>query len=98
MKCNLGATGLRCKRRNCDPMRTYDALPAPLRGWLAQAALPWSPASARRVWARACASGHTPQEALRALSRAEERTLAREKKRPGGAPERWAAETGVQRT
>jgi hypothetical protein len=79
MNRNLGATTLRRKRRADDPMRSYDALPAPLRRWLSQAALPWSPASARRVWARACARGLGPQDALEALARAEQRTLARDR-------------------
>jgi len=79
MNRNLGATTLRRKRRADDPMRSYDALPAPLRRWLSQAALPWSPASARRVWARARAAGLGPQDALQALARAEERTLARDR-------------------
>ncbi|MDF1873771.1 DUF6525 family protein [Vannielia sp.] len=75
---NLGATSLPRKRRPHDPMRSYDALPAPLRAWLAKAALPWSPASARRLWKRAKAEGHDTQAALQLLSRAEERTLARD--------------------
>lgn len=79
MNRNLGATTLRRKRRADDPMRSYDALPAPLRRWLSQAALPWSPASVRRVWARARAAGLDPQGALQALARAEERTLARDR-------------------
>ena len=76
---NLGSTSLRRKRRNADPMRSYDALPAPLRNWLAQAALPWSPTSARRVWNRACAKGLSPDDALSVLSQAEARTLARDR-------------------
>ena len=76
---NLGATSLRRKSRSADPMRRYDALPGPLRRWLAQANLPWSPASAQRVWARARAKGLGPEDALAALTRAEERTLARDR-------------------
>ncbi|MEM6934384.1 MAG: DUF6525 family protein [Pseudomonadota bacterium] len=76
---NLGSTSLKCKRRSADPMRSYDALPAPLRHWLAQAALPWSPMSARRVWNRACAKGLSPEDALSVLSQAEARTLARDR-------------------
>ncbi|MEL6620570.1 MAG: DUF6525 family protein [Pseudomonadota bacterium] len=76
---NLGATTLRRKRRSADPMRSFDALPAPLRRWLAQANLPWSPASVRRIWNRACARGLTPEDALSILSRAEARTLARDR-------------------
>ncbi|MEC9104487.1 MAG: DUF6525 family protein, partial [Pseudomonadota bacterium] len=37
------ATTLRRRRRPADPMQAYDALPRPLRAWMAQAALPWSP-------------------------------------------------------
>lgn len=76
---NLGATSLRRKNRAADPMRSYDALPVPLRRWLAQANLPWSPASARRVWTRARAKGLDPEDALVALTKAEERTLARDR-------------------
>ncbi|MEL6887578.1 MAG: DUF6525 family protein [Pseudomonadota bacterium] len=76
---NLGATTLRRTRRSSDPMRSYDALPVPLRQWLSQAALPWSPASARRLWTRALACGLTPQDAQDVLARAEARTLARER-------------------
>ncbi|WP_415405264.1 DUF6525 family protein [Tateyamaria sp. SN3-11] len=60
-------------------MRSYDALPAPLRNWLAQATLPWSPASARRVWNRACAKGLSAEDALSLMSQAEARTLARDR-------------------
>ena len=77
---NLGATSLRRKRHARDPMRSFDALPAPLRRWLAQAALPWSPASAQNIWARARAKGHSAEEALRLLHQAEASTLAREKR------------------
>lgn len=59
-------------------MHAYDALPGPLRHWLAQAALPWSPASARRVWTRARAKGASVEDALRSLARAEMKTLARD--------------------
>lgn len=76
---NLGATTLRGKRRNRDPMKTYDALPEPLRRWLAEASLPWSPESASRVWERARARGCNINETLQSLSQAEWRTLARDK-------------------
>lgn len=33
-------------------MQTYDNLPQPLRRWLAQACLPWSPSSALKIWNR----------------------------------------------
>lgn len=79
MSRNLGATSLRRKSRSADPMRSYDALPVPLRRWLADAHLPWSPASARRVWTRARARGLGPEDALAVLTKAEERTLARDR-------------------
>ena len=78
MNRNLGATTLRRKRRSADPMQSYDALPAPLRHWLSQAALPWSPTSAQRIWKRARANGQSDQDALHALSHAEARPLARD--------------------
>lgn len=79
MNRNLGKTSLRRKKREGNPMHSYDALPAPLRHWLSQAALPWSPASARRLWAKASAKGLGPQDALQALSHAEQRTLSRDR-------------------
>ncbi len=59
-------------------MQAYDALPAPLRQWLGQAALPWSPVSARRLWQRAHAQGLSVEQTLASLSQAEARTLARD--------------------
>ena len=82
MNGNLGQSSLARKRRSIDPMRAYDELPAPLRRWLAEAALPWSAASARRIWAKSRARGLTPEETHRSLSRAEARTLARDQSMP----------------
>ena len=76
---NLGDTSLRQRRRSGDPMRSYDALPAPLRRWLSQAALPWSPRSARKIWTRARATGLSDDEALALLHRAEAKTLSRDR-------------------
>ena len=61
-------------------MATYDGLPTPLRKWLSEAALPWSPASARRIWLKSKAKGLTPEETLLSLSQAEARTLARDRR------------------
>jgi hypothetical protein len=71
-------TGLPLRRREGCSMAAYDRLPAPLRRWLAGAALPWSPASALRLWQRALARGEAPEAAL---ARAEARTLARDRGR-----------------
>nr|WP_256368339.1 DUF6525 family protein [Mangrovicoccus sp. HB161399] len=72
----MGETGLRRRRRQGDPMRDYDALPAPVRKWLAGAARPWSPASCRRIWARH--RKHGIAAVLARLDRAEMSALARD--------------------
>ncbi|AXI56883.1 DUF6525 family protein [Sulfitobacter sp. JL08] len=79
MSGNLGTTTLKRRRRPDDHMRAYDALPADLRSWLADAVLPWSPASCRRVWDRARRKGLSTEDALCLLSRTECNTLARER-------------------
>lgn len=78
MSRNLGQCSLRRKRRTGNPMEAFDGLPAPVRQWVAQAALPWSPASVRRIWTRSQAKGLSEDEALLSLARAEARTLARD--------------------
>ncbi|WP_276617454.1 DUF6525 family protein [Qingshengfaniella alkalisoli] len=40
------------RRRRANSMASFDGLPPELRRWLAQAALPWSAHSARRLWRR----------------------------------------------
>lgn len=79
MSRNLGQCGLRRTRHSGDPMAAYDGLPAPLRQWLSEAALPWSPTSVRRIWSKSRAKGLSPQETLDSLSQAEARTLARDR-------------------
>jgi hypothetical protein len=68
------------KRRNrSHPMRSYDALPAELRQWLAAAILPWSAASVLKVWQRALkASRGNRAAALVRLSDVERRLLERD--------------------
>ena len=75
MRRNLGDTGLRRRRRAVDPMQEFDRLPQPLRAWLAQAALPWSPTSARRLWVRAIGKGHSVDETLAMIAAIEARRL-----------------------
>ena len=79
MNRNLGQCSLRRKRRFGDPMDAFDGLPAPVRQWVAQAALPWSPASVRRIWSKSRAKGLSDAEALLSLAQAEARTLARDR-------------------
>lgn len=75
---NLGVTRLTRRRRAQDPMRAFDSLPPPLRRWLSEAALPWSPASCRRIWKRAQSRGESIESALARLDHAQHQTLARD--------------------
>jgi hypothetical protein len=78
------ATSLK-RRSHGDPMRSYDALPADLRQWLADAMLPWSPASVRRAWLRAIREARGDLGAARAaLSALERRRLERDVSRIWG--------------
>lgn len=77
----------RLKTRRCPlPMDRYDRLPPELRRWLAGAALPWSPASALKLWTRICKDCGTDSDAIRQrLDRAEARMLAKDAARIWGA-------------
>jgi hypothetical protein len=79
MKRNLGQCSLRRRKRAGDPMDAFDSLPQPVGQWVAQAALPWSPASVRRIWSKSRARGLSDDEALLSLAQAEARTLARDR-------------------
>lgn len=76
---NLGATALRAKARQGDPMRAYDSLPPELRAWVAGAALPWSPQSCLRLWRQALRDEGCPERARQRLDRAEAACLARDR-------------------
>jgi len=72
-------SGFSRRARAARGLSDYDSLPAPLRRWLAQAALPWSVRSARRLWDRAMAeSGGDVARAVARLDAAEARQLSRE--------------------
>ncbi|EEE36883.1 hypothetical protein RKLH11_718 [Rhodobacteraceae bacterium KLH11] len=58
-------------------MRDYDALPSGLRCWLASACLPWSPASALRIWKQAGGSAD-PAAALSKLDAIEQSMLQKD--------------------
>jgi len=76
---NLGSTTLKKRNRAADPMKTYDALPQPLRGWLAEAVLPWSPKSCKRIWDKAQRNGLSIDDAILTLTEAEQKTLSRDR-------------------
>jgi hypothetical protein len=70
-------TRLGLSRAQRDNMAAYDALPRALRLWLAEARLPWSPASARRAWRKAMIrSLGREAAALAIMDRLEEARLA----------------------
>ncbi|MEO0916060.1 MAG: DUF6525 family protein [Pseudomonadota bacterium] len=76
---NLGQCNLRRRRRAGSPMAAFDRLPAPLRKWLSEAALPWSPSSARRIWIKSRAQGLSVEEAIASLTSAEAKLLERDR-------------------
>ena len=46
-------TSLKPRRRARNPMAEFDRLPKEPRAWLAQAQLPWSATSIKRLWSKA---------------------------------------------
>ncbi|MBV2359983.1 hypothetical protein KUH32_09365 [Thalassococcus sp. CAU 1522] len=65
-------------RRPGNDLTRFDSLPAPLRRWMAQAALPWSARSCWRIWSDVHRRGGGEREALERLALAERRTLQRD--------------------
>ncbi|MEL6643443.1 MAG: DUF6525 family protein [Pseudomonadota bacterium] len=82
---NLGQTRLRKRRRNGDPMREFDQLPAVLRGWLAEAALPWRPRSVLRAYNRALAQCGEEAQALAELDRLQTARLETDARQTGAS-------------
>lgn len=77
---NLGQTLFRLTRRSHDPMAAFDALPAPLRHWLAYADMPWSPASCLRLWCKLRAQGADTGQALRKMDEIQAHRLRGQRK------------------
>jgi hypothetical protein len=78
-------TSLRRKKRTGNPMADYDRLPSDLRGWLSQAALPWSPRSVFRVWRSAMKTYENDREAVYLyMSELEAKKLKKEAKKIWG--------------
>ncbi len=83
MRQNL-RTSLRRRLRHGTPMAAFDRLPPVLRRWLAEAALPWSPRSVSRSWARALQHcGGDVGAALARLDTLERALIARDARAPG---------------
>jgi Family of unknown function (DUF6525) len=59
-------------------MDEFDRLPLELRRWLANAALPWSAASALRIWRRTLKKTGDSSTAIAHLKVVEQGTLCRE--------------------
>ena len=76
---NLGSTALKRRRRATNPMMTHDTLPQPLRSWLAEAALPWSPKSCKRIWDKARTNGLSIDDTIVVLTKVERKTLSQDK-------------------
>lgn len=89
---NRGATSLKLKRRNEDPMREFDRLPAELRAWLAAAILPWRPRSVRRAFDRALARTQDRTSALKELDRLQAQLVAKDARKV------WSADHPVAST
>lgn len=79
MSANLGDCTLSRRRKSGNPMRDFDTLPPMLRRWMAQATLPWSPRSCRRIWLAERRAGGSDADALARLERAEAATLRRDR-------------------
>jgi hypothetical protein len=91
---NRNLTSPRARWRNSDPMAAFDRLPADLRAWLAEAALPWSAQSALQLWQRALRDCGCPDRARDRMNRAEARSLARDAARVWGPQYPLAADRG----
>jgi hypothetical protein len=83
MQRNLG-TRLPRRSRDGTPMAAFDALPPPLRRWLAGAQLNWSASSALKLWRRALTEGGDTGAALARCAAAERRLVARDAGRVWG--------------
>ena len=96
MATNRGKTSLKLKRRNEDPMREFDRLPAELRVWLASAVLPWRPRSVRRAFDRAIARTRDTSRALEDLDRLQSRLVTQDARKVRGHKPPCASTIGKQ--
>ena len=94
MAANRGKTSLRLKRRNEDPMREFDRLPAELRAWLAAAVLPWRPRSVRRAFDHAVARTEDSSRALEELDRLQDKLVAKDAREVWGQEHPYVSPPG----
>jgi hypothetical protein len=59
-------------------MSDYDRLPAPLRNWVATAALPWRAKSVQSAYDKALKRTNDPARALQELDRLQQTLLAKD--------------------
>lgn len=88
---NLGSTSLKRSRRASRPMAEFDRLPAPLRAWVAGAALPWRAGSVRAAYMRALRRTGDADAALQELDRIQAALIAKDAARVWGAAHPQAA-------
>ena len=73
------STQLKKRRRAAgNPMAAFDNLPPEARAWAAQAVLPWSAQSVRKIWSHALRETGCKISALNRLDAAERATLSKE--------------------
>ena len=77
MASNRGRTRLK-SRNSPDPMGDFDALPAPLRQWMANAKRPWSARTVAKSYAKALAKTGSPDAALSELSSLQNKLLSKD--------------------
>lgn len=97
---NRGTTSLKCKRRSATPMSDYDRLPAPLRHWVAKAALPWRAKSVQKAYDKALRRTGHPAQALLELDRLQAGLLTKDASHVWGnhyPTEAWVFHTEAKR-
>jgi len=77
MASNRGRTRLK-SRSSPDPMSDFDALPAPLRRWVAEAKRPWSARTVRKSYAKAFAKTGDESAALSELTCLQNKLIAKD--------------------
>ena len=73
-------------------MGDYDRLPKELRTWIADADLPWRPASVRRTFDRALSQFEDSERAIEELDRLQRRLVTKDAKKIWGAAHPAASE------